>query len=77
MTEKPTKLELVGLPISVGNPPSAADFAIDQSHMEEFAMVDEGPAEVTCAKPPKGVSSPCVPKSASPTRIEATIFCWR
>ena len=23
--------------------------------MEEFAMVDEGPAEVTCAKPPKGV----------------------
>ena len=56
MTDKPTtKLELVGLPISVGNPHAAADFAIDQSHMEEFAMVDEGPAEVTCAKPPKGV----------------------
>ena len=42
-------------PISVGNPLSAADLAIDQSHMEEFATADEGPAEVTCAKPPKGV----------------------
>ena len=42
-------------PISVGNPLTAADLAIDQSHMEEFATVEEGPAEVTCAKPPKGV----------------------
>ena len=42
-------------PISVGNPLTAADLAIDQSHMEEFTTVEEGPAEVTCAKPPKGV----------------------
>jgi hypothetical protein len=42
-------------PIAVGNPLTAADLAIDQSHMEEYATADEGPAEVTCAKPPKGV----------------------
>ena len=41
-------------PISVGNPLTAADLAIDQSHMEEFATAEEGPPEVTCAKPPKG-----------------------
>ena len=41
-------------PISVGNPLAAADLAIDQSHMEEFTMAEEGPAEVTCGKPPKG-----------------------
>ena len=41
-------------PVTVGNPLSAADLAIDQSHMEEFTMIEEGPAEVTCAKPPKG-----------------------
>ena len=41
-------------PISVGNPLTAADLAIDQSHMEEFATDEEGPPDVTCAKPPKG-----------------------
>ena len=41
-------------PVTVGNPLSAADLAIDQSHMEDFMSVEEGPAEVTCAKPPKG-----------------------
>ena len=41
-------------PVTVGDPLSADDLAIDQSHMEEFAMTDEGPAEVQCAKPPKG-----------------------
>jgi hypothetical protein len=46
--------EDVIVPITVGNPLSAADLAIDQSHMEEFAMTEEGPSEVTCAKPPKG-----------------------
>jgi hypothetical protein len=45
----------VGSPITVGNPLCAADLAIDQSHMEDFATVEEGPAEVTCAKPPKGI----------------------
>jgi hypothetical protein len=41
-------------PISVGNPLTAADLAIDQSHMEEFTTDEEGPPDVTCAKPPKG-----------------------
>jgi hypothetical protein len=43
------------LPIKVGNPLRASDLAIDQSHMEEFAMAEEGPSEVECAKPPKGI----------------------
>jgi hypothetical protein len=42
-------------PIAVGNPLTAADLAIDQSNMEEFATAEEGPAEVMCAKPPKGI----------------------
>ena len=41
-------------PVTVGNPLSAADLAIDQSHMDDFMSVEEGPAEVPCAKPPKG-----------------------
>jgi hypothetical protein len=41
-------------PVSVGNPLTAADLAIDQSHMEEFTTDEEGPPDVTCAKPPKG-----------------------
>ncbi len=41
-------------PITVGNPLTAADLAIDQSHMEEFTTDDDGPPDVTCAKPPKG-----------------------
>ena len=42
-------------PVTVGNPLSAADLAIDQSHMEDFMSVEEGPAVVTCGRPPKGL----------------------
>lgn len=41
-------------PVTVGNPLSAADLAIDQSHMDDFMSVEEGPAEVSCGRPPKG-----------------------
>jgi hypothetical protein len=53
-------------PISVGNPLSAADLAIDQSHMEEFAMAEEGPREVSCAKPPKGIYFTVKPETGKP-----------
>ena len=58
--------EGVVLPITVGNPLAAADLAIDQSHMEDFAMAEEGPAEVTCAKPPKGVYFAVIPETSKP-----------
>jgi hypothetical protein len=41
-------------PITVGNPFNAADFVIDQSHLEDFMDDDEGPAAVSCVRPPKG-----------------------
>jgi hypothetical protein len=41
-------------PITVGNPLSASDFAIDQAHLEEFTTEGEGPPDVTCARPPRG-----------------------
>ena len=57
--EKPLKIvkdELATqLPMSVGNPDAAADLAIDQSHMEEFATVEDSSSEVVCDKPPKGI----------------------
>jgi hypothetical protein len=58
--------EDMALPIAVGNPLAAADLAIDQSHMEEFATAEEGPAEVTCAKPPKGVFFTVIPETSKP-----------
>ena len=45
MTNKPT---LVAVPITVGNPDSAASLAIDQSHIEEFANAEEGSHLVKC-----------------------------
>ena len=41
-------------PISVGNPLTAADLAIDQSHMEEFATVEERPADVDVRQTAEG-----------------------
>jgi hypothetical protein len=63
-------------PISAGNPLAAADLAIDQSHMEEYTTAEEGPAEVTCAKPPKGVFFTTFPETGKPGRTGASIF-WR
>jgi hypothetical protein len=54
------------LPINVGNPRKAADLAIDQSHMDDFAMAEEGPSEVTCAKPPKGTYFTVKPEAGKP-----------
>jgi hypothetical protein len=53
-------------PISAGNPLAAADLAIDQLHMEEYTTAEEGPAEVTCAKPPKGVFFTTFPETGKP-----------
>jgi hypothetical protein len=42
-------------PITVGNPRKASDLAISQEHLEEYAMSEEGPNEVSCARPAKGI----------------------
>ena len=66
--------ESVGLPISVGNPLSAADLAIDQSHMEDFTSVEEGPAEVACGRPPKGLFFTVFPETGTPWKNRRFYF---
>jgi hypothetical protein len=41
-------------PITVGNPDSAADLSIDQSHLEEYATAEARSSAVECRRPPKG-----------------------
>src|SRR6266480_7064466 len=54
MTKKPISTEKV-VPITVGNPASAASFIIDQSHMEDFTKAEEEKSSVVEVKrPPKG-----------------------
>jgi hypothetical protein len=51
---KPTSTEKV-VPITVGNPTSAASFIIDQSHMEDFTKAEEEKSSVVEVKrPPRG-----------------------
>ena len=62
-------------PISVGNPLTAADLAIDQSHMEEFATDRGRPAR--CARAPsrrRASSSPCARRPASRGRTARFYF---
>jgi hypothetical protein len=51
----PLENEATETPITVGNPIDAASLAIDQSHLEEFASVEEKSDDVRYEKPPKGV----------------------
>jgi hypothetical protein len=51
----PVENEATATPINVGNPMDAASLAIDQSHLEEFASVEEKSDHVRCDKPPKGI----------------------
>ena len=61
-------------PISVGNPLTAADLAIDQSHMEEFTTDEEGPPDVQCAKPPKGTYFAVRQETAKPWQDRGFYF---
>ena len=51
----PVKQETKPAPITVGNPAATASLAIDQSHMEEFASMEEKSSLVESQRPPKGV----------------------
>jgi hypothetical protein len=50
---KPTSSEKV-VPLTVGNPASAAAFVIDQSHMEDFTEAEEKSSVVEVRRPPRG-----------------------
>ena len=50
---KPTSSEKV-VPLTVGNPASAAAFVIDQSHMEDFTEAEEKSSVVEVPRPPRG-----------------------
>lgn len=52
-------------PITVGNPASAASLAIDQSHLEEFAIAEEKSPDVRYGKPPKGVYFTVLPETGT------------
>src|SRR5262249_2540899 len=59
---KPTSTEKV-VPITVGNPASAAAFAIDQSHMEDFATeAEENSSVVEGRRPPRGMYFTVLPE---------------
>jgi hypothetical protein len=51
----PVEQEAEATPITVGNPMDAASLAIDQSHMEDFASVEDKSDDVKFGKPPRGV----------------------
>ena len=40
---RPVDNEIDIAPVTVGNPSAAADLAIDQSHLEEYASADRSP----------------------------------
>jgi hypothetical protein len=62
------------LPISVGNPAAAAAFAIDQSHMEEFASAEEKSLDVKFGKPPKGIFYTVRKEETTPWKDRAFYF---
>jgi hypothetical protein len=61
---KDTKETIV--PITVGNPAAAASLAIDQSHMEEFANLEEQSSIVECKRPAKGIFFTVRPETTKP-----------
>lgn len=60
--------------ISVGNPAAAASFAIDQSHMEDFANPGEKSSIVEVQRPPKGQFFTVQPETDKPWQNRAFYF---
>jgi hypothetical protein len=53
-------------PITVGNPAEAASFAIDQSHMEDYANPEAESSVVLCERPAKGQFFTVMPETGEP-----------
>jgi hypothetical protein len=60
MTKPPSTEKVV--PLTVGNPASAAAFIIDQSHMEDFADPEAKSSVVECRRPPRGIFFTALPE---------------
>ena len=72
-SSKPHAVETIA-PITVGNPSAAADLAIDQSHLEEYANPGSESAVVECRRPPKGIFFTVRPENIKPWENRAFYF---
>jgi hypothetical protein len=61
-------------PVTVGNPSAAADLAIDQSHLEEYANPGTESAVVECQRPAKGHFFTVRPETSKPWKDRAFYF---
>jgi hypothetical protein len=70
----PVEQETKAEPITVGNPEAAASLAIDQSHMDEFASMEEESSIVECRRPPKGMFFTVRAETTKPWRDRGFYF---
>jgi hypothetical protein len=61
-------------PVTVGNPAAAAELAIDQSHMEDFANPEAKSSVVECGRPPKSVFFTVLAETSTPWRNRRYYF---
>lgn len=61
-------------PVTVGNPAAAADLAIDQEHLEEFASPETMVSEVDAGKPAKSVYFTVRAENGKPWKDRAFFF---
>lgn len=61
-------------PVTVGNPSAAADLAIDQAHLEEYAHPAAEDFVVECQRPPKGIFFTVRPETDKPWKDRAFYF---
>jgi hypothetical protein len=62
------------LPLTVGSSDEVDEYAVDQAHLEDFLQEDEGPAEVVCARPPKGVYFTVLAETGKPYRNRGVYY---
>jgi hypothetical protein len=71
---RPVDTEIDIAPVTVGNPSAAADLAIDQSHLEEYASAGSESAIVECQRPAKGLFFTVRPEKGKPWKDRAFYF---
>jgi hypothetical protein len=71
---RPVDNEIDIAPVTVGNPSAAADLAIDQSHLEEYASAGSESAVVECQRPAKGLFFTVRPEKGKPWKDRALYF---
>jgi hypothetical protein len=71
---RPVDNEIDIAPVTVGNPSAAADLAIDQAHLEEYAHPAAEDSVVECQRPPKGIFFTVRPETDKPWKDRAFYF---